>query len=672
MMIILASVTVCAQDSASSGAKAAKTRKPTRIAIPDGKAGVVLSELKPQYFGTLTPNDIQQRFSSLIATHPFKARVVSHPLKDGPRTNSSVKANPETTESKNSSSSPEETADYQPQIAVPKSEPNVWWAKPASESITRRPQWVKFDIETVLLDTLEHSPRIQSLTHDASMALERIVQQDAAFDPTVMLGSMMGKSNDPVGNTLTTGGAPRLIEDSMNMRGGIRMNTRRGTELGLNQELGLLDSNSTFFSPNDQGNARLGLSLTQPLLSRGGEVYNERLIMQARIDSRSTWQEMRNDVEQRIAEVMTAYWRLYETRCHVLQQRGLLERGEVIHKLISARHELDSSRVEVAKAKQRVARRQDQLLVLEAELSKRQMRLATLIGSDKLFGAESKLEMIPQRLEIFPSQDWELRDATVQALENRPDVRAAGVRLESSALAVKVTRTELVPQLNAVVNASLAALNGDNDFGASFLDQFSGIVPGFTAGLQYEMPYGRRAAQARHREAFYQYRKRSEELREVMQQTQFDVRIALENVRLALAQQKSKARLLQTAVDEEQIQARRWELTGGDGSRVGLVLENLLDAQQRRTDAERELVTVQSDYMAALIELQRAMGTLLQLEGIEPLRSRGHSNVEFVKTDASELSKTITQQIVDPKPDQENKPIIATKQPLKDPPTPLK
>ena len=240
----------------------------------------------------------------------------------------------------------------------------IWWSKPVAGSILERPDWVKFDMETVLLDTLDHSPRIRSLTHGAGMALERIVQQDAAFDPTMMLGSMMGKTNDPVGNTLTTGGAARLIEDSMNLRGGLRMNGRRGTELGLNQELGLLNSNSTFFSPNDQGNARLGVSLTQPLLSRGGQVYNERLVTQARIDSKVTWQEMRGDVEQRIAEVMSAYWRLYEARCQLLQQQQLLDRGERIDQLIRARGQFDSSRIEMAKARGRVARRRDQLAML--------------------------------------------------------------------------------------------------------------------------------------------------------------------------------------------------------------------------------------------------------------------------------------------------------------------
>ncbi|NND99920.1 MAG: TolC family protein [Pirellulaceae bacterium] len=418
----------------------------------------------------------------------------------------------------------------------------------------------------------------------------------------------------------------------MSVRGGMQRNGRRGTQLGLTQELGTLDSNSTFFEPADQGNARLSLSLTQPLLARGGQVYNERLLTRARIDSRVTWQEMRGDVETRIAEVMSAYWRLYEVRCHLLQQRQLLARGERIEQILAARDRFDAGPIELAKARQRVARRQDQLVVIDADVKKRQTRLATLIGSDVLCGAESRLELIPQELPIFPDQRWDVRDVMVQTLENRPEIKSATSQLEAAGLAIRVTRTELVPQLNAVVNASLSSLNGDYRVARSWTDQFSGITPGFSAGLQYEMPHGRRAARSRHREAQHQYRQRAESLREIIQQTKWEAEAALIDVRRASAQHDSKRHLLLTAIDEENVLTRRWEMLGGDGSRVGVVLETLLDAQQRRTDAEREYVTAQADYMASLVSLQQAMGTLLQYEGVQAVRAGRSSTVDFIAT----------------------------------------
>ncbi|QDT11678.1 TolC family protein [Planctomycetes bacterium K23_9] len=505
-----------------------------------------------------------------------------------------------------------------------------WWHEPVSQTVLNRSKWVTFDMETVLVDTLRHSPSIKGVAQRTGSALERIVQQDAAFDSTVLFSGTGGRTNDPVGNTLTTGGPSRLQEESLSVRGGITKNGRRGTELGLTQEVGIKSSNSTFFIPEDQGDARLSLSLTQPLLDRAGQVYNERLLTQARISSRVTWQEMRRDVETRIADVMNAYWNLYEVRCHLLQQRQLLARGVQIEEMVLARNGFDSSRIELAKAKQRTARRTDQLVVLDAEVRKRQVRLATLIGSDALCGAGSALELIPQETPVFPDQDWDVRDVLVKTLENRPEIRSATAELEAAALAVRVTRTELVPQLNAVINASLSSLNGDNRIDRSFFDQFSGIGPGFSAGLQYEMPYGRRAARSRVREAQHQYRQRAEALREVIQKTQWESESALIDLQRTSKQHQTKRNLLVTAIEEETVLTRRWEMMGSDGSRVGVVLGNLLDAQQRRTDAEQEYVSAQTQYVIALISMQRAMGTLLRAEGIQATRE-GCSDVDFVR-----------------------------------------
>jgi outer membrane protein TolC len=510
-----------------------------------------------------------------------------------------------------------------------------WWSDRVTGSVLDEPRWVTFDLQTVLVDTLSSSPRINSVSHRTSIALERIVQQDAAFDPSLLLEKRVGRTNDPVGNSLETGGPPRLIEESFTSRSGIQRTGRHGSEVILSQELGLLSSNSLFFAPEDQGNARLSLSLTQPLLRRGGQVYNERLLIQARIDSNVSWQDMRAVVEQRVADVIKAYWRLHELRCNSIQQDELLKRGERIEEILIGRNDFDSSRIEMAKARQRVARRIDRQVQIRAEIEKQQIELATLVGSDTLAEAGGNLEMIPRSSPLYPDFDIELRDAVLQGIENRPEVRAAIEELESAALAIRVTRAELLPELTAVVDTYLMGLNGSNDVFGSFVDQFARGGPGVSAGLRYDLPIGRRAARARHREAHHLYQQRSEELREAMQLTRADIETALVSMRTAITQQQTKRRLLMTAIEEETVLTRRWEMMGGDGAAVGTVLENLLDAQQRRTDAEREWTAAQIRYRTSLVDLQRAMGTLLIGEGIEPITDCGDSSIEFIHTQSA-------------------------------------
>ena len=529
-----------------------------------------------------------------------------------------------------------------PGIMEPVSEDNLppmqWWPDQVSQQLMGRPRWVSFDLETVLIDTLQNSPRIQSVSYRTGSALERIIQQDAEFDPTMLLNGELGRTNDPVGNTLTTGGADRLVEESVSLQGGYRQTTRRGTELEVTQRLGLTDSNSSFFFPRDQGDSRLSLSLTKPLLDRGGQVYNERLITEARIGSRVAWQEMRGEVEQRIADVITAYWQLYQLRCEVAQQRDLLARGQSIERLLHSRRNFDASRIELTKARQRTARRYDQLLQIEAELKKQQSRLAASVGSVALQGAETQLELIPVRPGMFPEMQWNLRDSVARALQNRPEVRAATHELESAALDIRVSRAELTPQLNAVFNGYLSALNGDSRVFRSFTEQFE-AAPGVSAGLEFELPRGNRAARSRLREAHKRYKQLAATLEETVQQTRAEVEQALIDVQLYAEQRNQKRKVLKLAIDEENILTVRWRKIGGDGSRIGIVLENLLDAQQRRTDAERDWVATQTAYLVALVRLQRAMGTLLINEGIDAEQT-GCTDVRFSRSHSTGLDAT--------------------------------
>ena len=505
-----------------------------------------------------------------------------------------------------------------------------WWTDRVTQQVLHRDRWVRFDLETILLDTLAHSPRILSVGYEASSTFQRIVQQDAEFDSTILLSGNLGATNDPVGNTLTTGGADRLREKSLNFSGGVRKKTRTGTELEWTQEIGFLDSNSSFFVPRDQGNARLSLSLTKPLLSRGGRYYNERLVTQARIESRVAWQDMRGAVEQRIADVIAAYWKLYESRAQLTQQRELLARSRNIERLLVSRKDFDAALIEITKAKQRVARRADQVIDLEADLKKQQARLAALVGSEAMIGADSDLELIPMAAPVIDGVRWNLRDAVAQALQNRPEVRAATHDVELSALELRVARAELEPQLNWVFNGYLSQLNGASKVARSFGEQFDN-APGVSTGLEFEFPRGQRAFRAQHREALLKARERSQRLREVIQQTQFDVETALIDLERFEKQLISKRNVLSTAVTEENILTVQWRIIGGDDSRVGIKLENLLDAQQRRTDAEKDLVKVESAYMIALVQLQRAMGTLLINEGVRPMQSECSGEINFLR-----------------------------------------
>lgn len=493
-----------------------------------------------------------------------------------------------------------------------------WWENASKAPILRAPNWVSFDLNTIVLEALANNPRIAMVNQQAAIAMERIVQEDAVFDPNLLLESKYGSTSDPVGNSLTTGGPPRLHEDSWDNRAGVVKRARDGTSVDLSQQMGLLDSNSLFFLPPNQGNTRLNLSVTKPLRSGAGRLYNERLLIQARIDSRVTAQQLRQEVQGRIALTMMTYWKLYEARCHLLQQRDLLARGLEIEKMVLARRGFDSGELEVVRVTNRIARRRDGLLAIERDLRNLQTELSALVSSPSLRPGQD-VEMIPLGAPSCEPMQVEVRDAVITAVSLRPEVRSAAIDLESAALELSVTRNELLPQLNAVVGGYLAGLNGENNVFRSFGDQFYDGRPGFNGGITYELPYAQRAARSKHRAAHQRLKELNEAYRESVVRTHAEVEIAARNLHVAVERLETRRNVWVSAVKQESLVKCRWETVGPEGRHAALVLEDLLNQQETRTNAEKELVAAQLDYILALIELQQAMGTLLTAEGTASL-----------------------------------------------------
>ena len=498
--------------------------------------------------------------------------------------------------------------------------PNSWWNEFAHKTLLTEPDWVLFDISTVMVDALIYNPRIGAVKHRTAIAMEQVIQEDAAFDANVLLESRVGRTGDPVGNTLTTGGPDRLIEESWNNRAGIVKTTRKGTAVDLSQQTGLLNSNSQFFDPRDQGNARLSLSLTKPLLAGSGTLYNERLLLQARIDSRLTWQELLREVQTQVGGVMGAFWQLYEARCHLLQRLDALYRANEIAAIIEGRQDFDSGPLELAKVRTRIARLNDQVIDAQRTVRNQQVLLMQLVNSPTLTPG-AKLELIPNGMPFCSPLAIDPRDAILTGVNHRTDVRAAAMELESAALAIKVSRNELLPQLDAVVSGYLAALNGQNNIGQSLVDQFTD-VPGVSGGLVYERPYGNRAAKSKLRSSHQRYLEMGQRYREAIAMTSSEIALAVHNLNAISSQSDTKARVLLEAVQQEKLIRQRWEVMGTDGRYAALVLEDLLEQLELRTTAENDYVSNHVNYLLSLIELQKAMGTLLLAEGIEPTSPR--------------------------------------------------
>jgi outer membrane protein TolC len=447
------------------------------------------------------------------------------------------------------------------------------------------------------------------------------------------MDSTFGRTSDPVGNTLVTGGPSRLREATWKNSMGLRQVNRWGGRVDANQQFGALDNNSVFLAPPNQGNARLNLSLTQPLLNGAGRLYTERLIVTAQIDTQLAWQETYTGLQDHLVKVYTAYWTLYQLRANWLQRRGLAARGHAILDVLEARQELDVGNSQLIRARAAVARRDTQLIRTAALVRDAQAQLRALVGSPTLVKQPGS-ELIPRDGPALVESSIDADEAVRTGLTFRPEIGVAMRNIDRAALELQIARRDLLPALNAIVDTYVAGLRGNRNIGNAWTDQFANGEPGYSAGLELNVPLYNRAAKARQSRSQQIYRQRMRELEEQLLNVGVEIEIAARDVTTTRQETTANLAVLQAALLDEQQIGQRWEILAGDDRAGSLLLEDWLEAQERRTQAESDVVGSQVQHVLALAKLERAMGTLLDAESIEPSRASidGLPTIEFTGT----------------------------------------
>jgi outer membrane protein TolC len=420
-------------------------------------------------------------------------------------------------------------------------------------------------------------------------------------------------TSEPVGSTLTTGGPPRYLDQNWHYSAGVRRFGETGARLEASQRFGYEDSNSIFFVPEQQGTARLALSLTQPLLNGAGRFYNTSAIVLARIDTQAAHDRFRGDLQTVLLEVQTAYWDLYRERVVLLQRRKLLTGGRRIYAELVGRREVDVVKSQLARAKAAVATRdaavvRQQALVLNAEA-----RLRALINDPEL-GSVNRIELIPVQPPIDEPQPVLLEDSLVVALRNRPEIDQRAREIRAASVRLDVSANELRPVLNLILASYVSGLEGDADISGAWEDQFASGRPTYSAGLLFEYPLGNRYAQARLKKRRLELRQLTNELEVTTANVRLEVETAVREIATTHREMLSHYHAIRGSEAEIEYLDRRWRLLPGDQQVAGIVLDDLLNAQERLGRAEASYAAALAAYNIALVQLKRAVGVLLQLQ----------------------------------------------------------
>jgi outer membrane protein TolC len=344
---------------------------------------------------------------------------------------------------------------------------------------------------------------------------------------------------------------------------------------------------------SESGDRYLGgtaIVLSQPLM-RGGRVYvARREILDAEYNLGIAEAQLRAEILRVSAEVKQAYYnailakRLIEvSEAALVRDRSLLEASEALFDAGRA------NRRDVLSAQIRISDDESSLAANQASFDDAQLVLRDVLGTAIARPVQPSDAHIPFDPVPIETGKWVL-----QAVENRPEIRALLTRLDQTALAVRVAENDVLPALDFLGGYARA---GFSDSSRTTWDMES--QEWFT-GLHFEIPLGNVAAKERLRAAKLANRRVERELRNQQRLIEVEVRTEVINLRENFADLAAQTAKLEQARDKFETASTRFRLGLADNFDV-------TDAQEDVVDAETAFLGSMVDYVNSQARLEASI-----------------------------------------------------------------
>ncbi|MFN3190538.1 MAG: TolC family protein [Aureliella sp.] len=496
-----------------------------------------------------------------------------------------------------------EAADIKPTL-------NPTWVAETRFPLLRYTGQSELSLVEAIHTAIQFAPEIEVLRTQVGIDRAEVIKQQAGFDWNQFVDANWDERNVPVASDLD-GVANRLESHTLASSFGLERLNQLGGQFRLAQDLGLADSNSQFFNPQNQASATIALEYQQPLLQGAGLFVNTSLINIAVANANASQEDFVAGLQTHILDVATAYWDLVARRGEFVIQKRSYERALEVAKIVANRSHLDVNPVQSARAEATLGARRTALLQSEYAVVFAQEQLLRLVFG-QCFEQSVDREIIPTSDMLGPIRQVDLDMEVQVALQQRPEIRRALQLIKRTSIEQGVAKNQLLPLLGLSLSVSNQGLRGNRGLASAIDDQWNLGDPTYGIGLSYAFPVGNRAARANLRQADLRLRQFQKQFEQVLSDVALEVRNASNSIALSGQQRVATANALALADKELRILETRAELLL-DGDEVGpLYLDNLLQTQDRLAAAELGYLSASTVYAQSHFELQRANGGLLR------------------------------------------------------------
>jgi len=384
-----------------------------------------------------------------------------------------------------------------------------------------------------------------------------------------------------------------------------------GTEVTTEWQNAREGTNSVFAELDPAYSSDLGFSLAQPLLNGRGRKSNEGPIRIAENTRRIAVLDYRQVALDTCALTEKLYWDLTFARANLdVRQFSLRQAQQLLRDNQRKAAAGAATQNDVVQAEAEVAEREEAIILAERQIRTVEDRLKTVTNliEDPSLWDQPLLPVSEPRTDP-PSPD-PVR-AVEQAFAFRPDYLAARTDLESRQIAIVVARNGRYPELDLTASFGLNGVQGN--FGNAIDSVGSTEFYNWGVGLSMELPYGLRSGRSLFKRRKLEKAQALLRFKDLGNQVVVEVRGALRNVDTA-------QKMIRTAAVSQRLQEAKLS-SGQELFRVGRsttndILEFQLDLARAKSNYLRAVLGLRK----ALVDLERAKGTLLRSRDLAPVR----------------------------------------------------
>jgi len=441
------------------------------------------------------------------------------------------------------------------------------------------------------------------------------VPQVGTFDPAVTMNASWDHTVAPL-NSVQVAGVPQVATSSAAGALGYTQLLPEGSSVTLS--INGISQNSTqqFLLYNPAFVSRMALGANQPLLNGFGFLPNERFLLVARNNLKTSDQLFREQVTTTIVQVEDAYWDLATAREAIDATQHAYDAATELTRETKMRVELGTAAgIDVISAESAAAAAERDLVVAKTTLQLQEARLKTMIAKDidpELDAAAiDPTDPLPDP-RTTPAPD--VTQAVATAMAHRPELLSAQQDLKNQDISARFTKNGLLPSVNAfglfaAAGLGADALNANAGTIGSLMQDFQAQYPEYAAGVSATIPLRNRSAQADNLRARLEEQQLQLQLQRSRQQIGLEVRQAI----ISLVQGRAQVTASHEAVRlaNESVDAEREKLKAGVSTTFDVILRERDQVAALQSD-----VAAVAAYAKALVDFDRATGMTLEHNGV--------------------------------------------------------